>query len=329
MKIVKDSIRILKNKKRQFSFLFLFISILFITNYTLKDRVYISDMKLAHNSLDGSKNTSALSSFVSSFASGNMSSTNSSTTDFDMIPEVIYSRDFLNQILEKEFYNDGEMKKLYLIGYKERRGEKLDTSILKLDARKELSSNIFVSKNLNNPMITISVASNNQQLSFDIANSILQQLETVLTNFQLDRISERIKVINNQIESSSKELKVLEEDLRKFRVNNSNILQSPTLRMQESTKLRDILAVSNTYSSLKVELELTKVKYFEKANVLQVIDAPNLPLRKSSPRLRFMLIKLIFTFSFITLFYIYFSLLRDSNFGKMIRENISNLEKLD
>ena len=286
-------------------------------------------MKLAHNSLDGSKNTSALSSFVSSFASGNMSSTNSSTTDFDMIPEVIYSRDFLNQILEKEFYYDGEMKKLYLIGYKERRGKKLDPSLLKLDARKELSSNIFVSKNLNNPMITISVASNNQQLSFDIANSILQQLETVLTNFQLDRISEKIKVINNQIGSSSKELKVLEEDLRKFRVNNSNILQSPTLRMQESTKLRDILAVSNTYSSLKVELELTKVKYFEKANVLQVIDAPNLPLRKSSPRLRFMLIKLIFTFSFITLFYIYFSLLRDSNFGKMIREDIFNLEKLD
>ena len=329
MKIVKESIRILKNKKRQLSFLFLFISVLFITIYTLQDRVYISDMKLAHNSLDGSKNTSALSSFVSSFASGNMSSTNSSTTDFDMIPEVIYSRDFLNQILEKEFYYDGEMKKLYLIGYKERRGKKLDPSLLKLDARKELSSNIFVSKNLNNPMITISVASNNQQLSFDIANSILQQLETVLTNFQLDRISEKIKVINNQIGSSSKELKVLEEDLRKFRVNNSNILQSPTLRMQESTKLRDILAVSNTYSSLKVELELTKVKYFEKANVLQVIDAPNLPLRKSSPRLRFMLIKLIFTFSFITLFYIYFSLLRDSNFGKMIREDIFNLEKLD
>jgi len=329
MKIVKESISILKNKKRQFSFLFLFISVLFVTNYTLQDRVYISDMKLAHNSLDGSKNTSALSSFVSSFSSGNMSSTNSSATDFDMIPEVIYSRDFLNQILEKEFYDDGEMKKLYLIGYKERRGKKLDPSLLKLDARKELSSNIFVSKNLNNPMITISVASNNQQLSFDIANSILQQLETVLTNFQLDRISEKIKVINNQIGSSSKELKVLEEDLRKFRVNNSNILQSPTLRMQESTKLRDLLAVSNTYSSLKVELELTKVKYFEKANVLQVIDAPNLPLRKSSPRLRFMLIKLIFTFSFITLFYIYFSLLRNSDFGKMIKEDIFNLEKLD
>ena len=66
MKIVKESISILKNKKRQFSFLFLFISVLFVTNYTLQDRVYISDMKLAHNSLDGSKNTSALSSFVSS-----------------------------------------------------------------------------------------------------------------------------------------------------------------------------------------------------------------------------------------------------------------------
>lgn len=329
MKIVKESIRILKNKKKQFSFLFLFISFLFIANYILQDRVYISDMKLAHNSLDGSKNTSGLSGFVSSFSSGNMSSTNSSTTDFDMIPEVISSRDFLNQILEKEFYDDGEMKKLYLIGYKQRRGKELDLPLLKLDARKELSSNIFVSKNLNNPMLTISIASNNQQLSFDIANSILQQLETVLTNFQLDRIGKKIKVINNQIGSLSKELKVLEEDLRKFRVNNSNILQSPTLRMQESTKLRDILAVSTTYSSLKVELELTKVKYFEKANVLQVIDAPNLPLRKSGPRLRFMLIKLIFTFSFITLFYIYLSLLRSSDLGKRIKENIFDIEKLD
>mgnify|MGYP006079337007 CR=1 FL=1 len=329
MEIIKASIRILKNKKRQFSFLFLFISFLFIVNYILEDRVYISDMKLAHNSQDGSKNTSGLSKIVSSFSSSNMSSISSSTTNFDMIPEVISSRDFLNKILEKEFYYDGEMKKLYLIGYKKKLGKELDIPLLKLDARKELSKNISVSKNLNNPVLGISVSSNNQQLSFEIANAVLQQLERDLTNFQLDRIGKKITVINNQIESSSKELGILEEDLRKFRVNNSNILQSPTLRMQESTKLRDILVLSNTYSSLKVELELIKVKYFEEVNVLQVIDAPNLPLRKSSPRLRYMLIKLIFTFSFITLFYIYSVLLRNSDLGKMIKNNILDLEKLD
>ena len=329
MEIIKASIRILKNKKRQFSFLFLFISFLFIVNYILEDRVYISDMKLAHNSQDGSKNTSGLSKIVSSFSPSNMSSISSSTTNFDMIPEVISSRDFLNKILEKEFYYDGEMKKLYLIGYKKKLGKELDIPLLKLDARKELSKNISVSKNLNNPVLGISVSSNNQQLSFEIANAVLQQLEIDLTNFQLDRIGKKIKVINNQIESSSKELGILEEDLRKFRVNNSNILQSPTLRMQESTKLRDILVLSNTYSSLKVELELIKVKYFEEVNVLQVIDAPNLPLRKSSPRLRYMLIKLIFTFSFITLFYIYSVLLRNSDLGKMIKNNILDLEKLD
>ena len=124
------------------------------------------------------------------------------------------------------------------------------------------------------------------------------------------------------------ELTALEEDLRKFRVNNSNIIQSPTLRMQESTKLRDILVLSNTYSSLKVELELTKIKYFEEANVLQVIDAPNLPLKKSGPRLRYMLLKLIFTFSFIVFFYVYTKILLASDAGRTIKNYISNTEEL-
>ncbi|SVC01166.1 uncharacterized protein METZ01_LOCUS254020, partial [marine metagenome] len=270
MEILKTALYIVKTKKKQLFYLFLLLSSVFILRYTLTDRVYISNIKLAHNAQDGATDSSGLSRIVSSFSSGNISSVGSSTTNFDMIPEVLSSRNFLNKILEKEFYYNEKREKLYLIYSKKGSSDDLNVPLLKLKGRKELSTNISVTKSLNNPVIGISISSNNKQLSFEIANAILEQLEVELTNFQLERIEKRIAVITNQIESSLGELTILEEDLRKFRVNNSSILQSPTLRMQESSKLRDILVLSNTYSSLKVELELTKVKYFEEANVLQV-----------------------------------------------------------
>ena len=329
MEIIRAVIHILKTKKKQLSYLFVLVSSLFVLIYTLTDRVYISDIKLAHNSVDGASNSSGLKSLVSSFSPSNLSSLETSTTNFDMIPEVISSRKFLNKILEKEFYYDGKMEKLYLIYSKKRSLEDLSVPLLKLDARKKLSTSISVTKSLNNPVIGINISSNNKQLSFDIATALLEQLKVELTNFQLERIEKRIAVITNQIESSLIELTILEENLREFRVNNSMILQSPTLRMQESSKLRDILVLSNAYSSLKVELELTKVKYFEEANVLQVIDSPNLPLRKSAPRLRYMLLGLVFTFSFITLFYVYATLLLASDLSKEIKKTIFDSKELE
>ena len=99
--------------------------------------------------------------------------------------------------------------------------------------------------------------------------------------------------------------------------------------MEESKKLRDILAVSNAYSSLRIELELTKIKYLEEANVLQVIDAPNLPLRKSAPRLRYMLLGLIVTFSLITILYIYITLFLKSDLGKNIQGTVSSIRDIE
>ena len=329
MEIIKAILYVLKNKKKALRNLFLLLSCIFILNYVYQDRIYISDIKLAHNSEDGSSNSSGLSKFVSSFSGGSVASIGSSTTNFDMIPEVVYSRSFLNKILEKDFYYEGEKKKLYSIYSKKKSSENPNIPLLKLDGRKELSKNISVSKNLNNPVIGISISANDKQLSFDIATAVLEQLKKDLTSFQLERIEKELSIIKSQVQLSSMELSGLEENLKDFRVNNSNIIQSPTLRMEESRKLRDILAVSNAYTSLKVQLELTKIKYLEEADVLQVIDAPNLPLRKSGPRLRYMLLSLIITFSFITFLYVYIALFLKSDLGKNIQGAVSPVRDID
>tara|TARA_Y100000768_G_scaffold387872_1_gene380765 strand:- start:2083 stop:3069 length:987 start_codon:yes stop_codon:yes gene_type:complete len=324
MGLLRETISLLKIEKKRFVLLFTLLSFLFVFGYVNQDREYISSIKLAHNSDSGSSMSSGLGRLVSSIGIPNNNPVTSSTTNFGMIPEVVKSRSFQDKILLKNFDYRGERKELYLILQNKDFSDDLDVPYLLFLARKKLNKKISVSKNLNNPVIGISISSNEKQLSFDIANSVLEQLKEDLTYFQLERISNKINVINNQVDLTKKELSILEEGLRDFRINNSNISDSPSLRMQESRILRDIVAVSNTYSSLRVELELTKTKYLEEANVLQIIDAPNIPVQKSSPRLRIMLMQLIITFSLLAFSYIYIKLFMKSDLGMKIKNTIKN-----
>ncbi len=322
MTFLEETVNLLKERKKLFISLFIFLSFLFIGSYVTSDRVYISSIKLAHNSVQSSAG-GGFNMLFSSLSPSNVNSVQSSTTSLGMIPEVVKSRSFLDKILVKEFQYRGNSKKLYLILQNKEFSEDLNTPFLMHLARKKLSKKILVSKNLNNPVIGISISANEKSLAFDIANEVLEQLEIDLTNFQLERIEKKIDVINSQVNLIKKELTILEEDLRDFRINNSSIYESPSLRMEESRKIRDISAVISTYSSLRVELELTKTKFLEEANVLQIIDAPNFPAQKSAPRLTYTVLKLIMTFLFITFFYIYVKLFLRSALGRKIQNALS------
>tara|TARA_X000001036_G_scaffold143838_1_gene136629 strand:+ start:485 stop:1333 length:849 start_codon:yes stop_codon:yes gene_type:complete len=275
-------------------------------------------MKLVHNGGDSSGNSSIRGLFGSLNSNSNSESLNSATRNYDMIPEVLSSRNFINKVLEKEFLYDGETKKLFLI-LTDQDNSFADDSLTKLQARKKIGKMISVSKSLNTPVISISVETNSKELSYNLANEILNQLKKDLTSFQTERIEKKMDVINIQIESSRSELEILEEELRIFRINNSIRSQSPTLLLQEERKLRDINTLSQTYNSLKFELEMAKIKFLEQANVLQVIDEPNFPIRKTSPRLRYMLLGLIFNYVFLSFLIIYSSILANSDLGKQIR----------
>ncbi len=316
--ILKQIIDTIRLKKKTLLISFLFIFFFSTINYIISDRIYLSEMKLVHNGGDSSGNSSIRGLFGSLNSNSNSESLNSATRNYDMIPEVLSSRNFINKVLEKEFLYDGETKKLFLI-LTDQDNSFADDSLTKLQARKKIGKMISVSKSLNTPVISISVETNSKELSYNLANEILNQLKKDLTSFQTERIEKKMDVINIQIESSRSELEILEEELRIFRINNSIRSQSPTLLLQEERKLRDINTLSQTYNSLKFELEMAKIKFLEQANVLQVIDEPNFPIRKTSPRLRYMLLGLIFNYVFLSFLIIYSSILANSDLGKQIR----------
>lgn len=320
--VLKQIIDTIHLKKKILLIIFILISSISTINYILSDRIYVSEMKLVHNGGDASPSASFRGLFGSLNTNSNMESLSSATKNYDMIPEVLSSRSFMDKILDKEFTYEDQTKKLYLI-LTDKDNSFLEDNLTKLRARKKLNNVMSISKGINTPVISISVKTNSKDLSFNIANEVLSQLKKDLTSFQTDRVEKRINVINVQIESSRSELEKMEEELRIFRINNSSRSQSPTLLLEEERKLRDISTLRETYNSLKFELELAKIKFFDQANVLQVIDEPNLPIQKTSPRLRYMLMGIIFNYVFISFVIIYTSILANSEIGKEIRSLFS------
>tara|TARA_B100001175_G_C19513254_1_gene645369 strand:- start:3571 stop:4554 length:984 start_codon:yes stop_codon:yes gene_type:complete len=320
--VLKQIIDTIQLKKKTFLNVFILIASISSINYILSDRIYVSEMKLVHNGGGASPSSSFRGLFGSFNTQNDMESLSSATKNYDMIPEVLSSRSFMDKILNKDFMYEDQTKKLYLI-LTDKDNSFLEDNLTQLSARKKLNQFVSVSKGLNTPVISISVKTNNKDLSYNIANEMLSQLKKDLTSFQTDRVEKRINVINVQIESSRSELEQKEEELRVFRINNSSRSQSPTLLLEEQRKLRDISTLSETYNSLKFELELAKIKFLEQANVLQVIDEPNFPIQKTSPRLRYMLIGIIFNYIFISFIIIYTSILANSELGKEIRRLFS------
>ena len=92
--------------------------------------------------------------------------------------------------------------------------------------------------------------------------------------------------------------------------------------MEESKKVRDITVLSNTYSSLRIEFEMTKIKKLEESNVLQIIDPPNIPERKSSPSGTYHLKYIIVSFIFLSFIYILFQILISSKEFERIRRHL-------
>ena len=86
-----------------------------------------------------------------------------------------------------------------------------------------------------------------------------------------------------------------EESVKTFRDENRDIRKSPSLLLEESRLLRDVKIQLELYITLKKELELSQIEQVENSSMFSVLDEPEVPLSKLSPKLnRVFFISIIF-----------------------------------
>ena len=83
--------------------------------------------------------------------------------------------------------------------------------------------------------------------------------------------------------------------MKTFRESNRRIENSPSLLLEQGRIEREVSVLTGVFTTLKQQLEMIKIEEVKDAESLVVIDYPNVPLHRSSPKKT----RTILIFSFI------------------------------
>ena len=89
---------------------------------------------------------------------------------------------------------------------------------------------------------------------------------------------------------TEKQLNSAEETLRSFRDRNRRIENSPSLQLEQQRLSREVSVLIGVFTTLKQQLETTKIEEVKESDYVIVLDPPEAPLVRSKPNKRIIVI---------------------------------------
>ena len=224
-----------------------------------------------------------------------------------MVPEIIKSRRLARYLLTEKFSTSayGEKKKLINILLEDTlTSEFSDTeksiAISILSEMIELDGGgKFI------PLITLSINTNEAKFSAALADTVIGKLNQIITKFKLSQVKEKKIFIKTRLKEIEARLRLAEERLRDFRDKNRAIYSSPALMLDQARITRDVEVQSQIQITLMTQYEMTKIEEVQKSDMLQVLDQPEVPIGKTSPKSNRVIGACTFAGFFISLLFIF------------------------
>lgn len=309
------SFHALKNQiKKDFNIIikinFVFSSLALLYLLFLYPAKYVSSATLIHTGDEMSSAQSA-SGILGSFGIGN-NAFSGSTAETEIIIQILNSDDFLKKLLNEEFYFDGFGYKvpLYKILLK---SEEIEGNLEEIfDAKKALKNQVITSqKNRLTNVITIKVETFNANVSFELANEIINLLNITYNKIDKNRAIEKINFISSRIKDEKKSLLEVEKMFIDFKNNNKGI-ESPKLILKEQALQRDLVLQTSILTTLTQQLELAQIEQYDDINEVIVVSKPEISPYRDNPRRAIFVFCVIFGV-FLSLTYSLYNLLQKKN----------------
>ena len=119
----------------------------------------------------------------------------------------------------------------------------------------------------------------------DLAVVVLDELESLNSFYKMQIINEKIKFINQRINTVKTELENSEFKLKAFNEKNRQV-SSPSLILQQDRLARNVEVQKQIFLTLKQQLELAKIEEVQGASIVQVLDSPDIPLSPENKNLK-------------------------------------------
>ena len=300
---VSSIIRLLKKSKRTLVISpFVLVSLVSVYVFFLAPSVYTSSAKILPIS-ENNSNLSNLSGLASQF--GMNLPTGGEIQWDELYPEIVRSEKLMEILVQKSFqtekYQD-EQTLLQLLDIENNYRD--ESSKLKL-AVEDLKEMIIVQKDRLSPVVSLHVEAFEPRLARDLATEVIAESGKILLDLKTKKVQEKRIFIEARIEEVFNALQEAEKAEEQFRLENKNIIQSPTLTMKIKRLSREVELQNSLYVSLKSQFENAKIEEVQEAAMIQIIDGPLKPVRLTSPRIAISLILALFFGVSFAVFIIY------------------------
>ena len=206
--------------------------------------------------------------------------------------EIIKSRTLAKAMLNQTFDTGrfGLQKSLLqILTYGNKTSETgLDT--LRSIAIDKFLNMINLSENTLTGIFTLSINAFEPKLAAEINAALINELEVHQKDYNQKKNSETRKFIEERIVDTEKKLMAREESLKEFRVRNRRFEQSPALLLEQGRLSREVSVLTGVFTTLKQQLETAKIEEVKESDYVIIIDLPEIPLSRSKPNKRLMVI---------------------------------------
>jgi len=202
------------------------------------------------------------------------------------IPDVVKSRTLSEQIVAHKWEIEGFDKPIDLVEYFDKLWgvEKPETvvtqededawNLRKLHGYSSLiaRNRIDVNANKQTGLITVSVMMEQPKLARDIANFISVFVANWVNDTQKESIRKNLEFINERAAVLGAELQEAENELKKFRETNRNILNSPDLQLELQRLQRQVTIKQEVYLTMIKQREINQIEENKSADVIRILD---------------------------------------------------------
>lgn len=199
-----------------------------------------------------------------------------------LYPTIIRSEAVLKHVIYAEYQTNKLKQSANLVTFWDITGE---TPAEQFEsALKRLRDQLEISLDNKTGVVSVSIETEEPQLSADIVNRLLRELDDFIRTKRATSASEQRKWIEARVEEVKKDLERSENSLKEFREKNRRVGDSPQLLLQQERLIREMQINSALYTELKKQYEVVKIEEVKNIPIISVMDPGRAAVRKTSPR---------------------------------------------
>jgi uncharacterized protein involved in exopolysaccharide biosynthesis len=207
-------------------------------------------------------------------------------------PEIIKSRTLARSMLKRKFDTNefGPQKNLLQILTYGNDDPQLGLDTLEIKAVDNFLAMIDISKDNRTAIITLSINASNPIFAAEVNQALIEELDAHQRKYNKAKTRDTKQFIEERIVAIEKELMAAEENLKVFRDRNRRIENSPALQLEQQRLGREVTVLMGVFTTLKQQLETTKIEEVKELDYVVVLDPPEAPLKRSKPNKKRMVI---------------------------------------